>query len=1282
MPWHFWIDRGGTFTDIVARTPAGALITRKLLSENPGQYDDAAVAGMREILAEHGELDDLENRNEKPLESRLRGNDGGGDVAPFPAHKIAAIKMGTTVATNALLERKGAATVFAVTQGFADVLRIGTQNRPRLFDLNIQLPEMLYAAVVEIPERVAATGEVLRALDEPLTRARLTEAFNTGARSLAVALMHGYRFGAHERRVAEIARHIGFTHISASHITSPLMKLVGRGDTTVADAYLSPLLRRYVDQVSEKTNHARLLFMQSNGGLADAHHFQGKDAVLSGPAGGVVGAAETARAAGFARIIGFDMGGTSTDVCHINAEHGEAYERGTNNVVAGVRIRAPMMQIHTVASGGGSILSFDGLRFKAGPASAGANPGPACYGRGGPLTVTDANVLLGKIQAAHFPAVFGDSGHEKLNAAIVREKFETLAQQVSAATGQARTPEDLAEGFLALAIDSMARAIRTISVQRGYDVTKYTLACFGGAGGQHACLVADALGMTTVFIHPLAGVLSAYGIGLAKLRAVKERTVEAPLTDAGMSEIAAALNALCDEARETLVQQGVDAAHMTLKRRVHLKYKGTDTALEVEFADARAMQAAFAHMHKAHFGFVMEGRALICQSATAEAVSDGESLAVDTHSSRHSRLHVGNPDSHALSAQSSLESRDKLGNDQEKETPESVAMISGGKKHNAPLHPRAALKPGAVVIGPALITEDLATTVVEVGWRAEVNADGGLVLSRTEPKSSTRHPRTLSGDPESQTPSELSALDSRDKLGNDDNTNSIPADPLLIEIFNNLFMSIAEQMGAVLQNTSQSVNIKERLDFSCAVFARDGALVANAPHMPVHLGSMGESVRAVLAKHPQMNPGDVFVLNNPYNGGTHLPDITVVSPVFLEGETAPLFFTASRGHHADIGGRTPGSMPPTSTTVEEEGALLDSLLMVRGGVFQEPEIRAALTAGPYPARNPDMNLADLRAQAAANAKGAAELARMVREFGRDVVAAYMDHVQDHAEEAVRRVIGKLKSGSFVCPMDDGGEVRVSVTVDAKTRSAVIDFTGTSAQRPNNFNAPSAVCRAAVLYVFRTLVADDIPMNEGVLRPLTLNIPEGSMLNPKFPAAVVAGNVETSQIICDCLYGALGVLAASQGTMNNFTFGNARHQYYETICGGAGAGESFNGASAVQTHMTNSRLTDPEVLEWRYPVMVEDFSIRANSGGVGKHKGGDGVVRTIKFLEPMTAAILSGRRSTTPFGLLGGENGQPGETVLTRADGSTHPLASTEEVSVAPGDTLTIRTPGGGGFGKA
>jgi len=1196
MSWHFWIDRGGTFTDIIARAPAGhkssgALITAKLLSDNAGHYTDAAVAGMRAILRDH---------------------DGLADDAPFPAHRIAAIKMGTTVATNALLTRTGTPTVFAVTQGFADILRIGTQNRPRLFDLHIVLPEMLYGAVLEIPERVGAHGNIIHALDEAATRAHLQAAFDAGYRSLAVALMHGYRFTAHEVRVAAIARAIGFTHISVSHAASPLMKLVARGDTTVADAYLSPTLHRYIDQVRAAVNGAKLLFMQSSGGLAEPAHFHGHNAVLSGPAGGVVGAAETAKHAGFARIIGFDMGGTSTDVCHVADG---IYERGFETMVAGVRLRAPMMQVHTIASGGGSLLIFDGLRFRVGPESAGANPGPACYGKGGPLTVTDANVLLGKIDPAHFPRVFGPTGDAPLDAAIVREKFEALTKQVNAATGQTRTSQELAEGFLTLAVDSMARAIRKISVERGHDVTAYTLACFGGAGGQHACLVADALGMTTVYIHPLAGVLSAYGIGLATLRVIKDRTVELPLADAGITAI---LDALEHAARAALRDQG--ANDLIIQRRLHLKYAGTDATLTVTHDTHAAMTAAFTALHKTQFGFTMEGRALICDMAVVEAAEAAQTLP------------------HADAAPS---------------------------------------QPAETITGPAVIPGALATTVVEPGWQAVKHTDGSLILSR--------RPGIYSQDPGLQSLPEQSALDPGNK--SQDDSGDIAPDPLRIEIFNNLFMSIAEQMGAVLQNTAQSVNIKERLDFSCAVFDGAGNLLANAPHMPVHLGSMGESVRAVMRKHGDMRDGpmrdgDSFVLNNPYDGGTHLPDITVVTPVFLPNETAPLFYVAARGHHADIGGATPGSMPPDSRTLADEGILLDNLVLVRGGVFQESVLHAALSASPHPARNIAMNLADLRAQAAANAKGAAELRRMVAESGRATVVAYMRHVQDHAEEAVRPVIGTLSSGTFTCPMDDGGVVKVAVTVDQKARHATVDFTGTSAQRPNNFNAPPAICRAAVLYVFRTLVAGDIPMNEGVLRPITLIIPTGSMLNPQFPAAVVAGNVETSQIICDALYGALGVLAASQGTMNNFTFGNARYQYYETICGGSGAGASFDGTSAVHTHMTNSRLTDPEVLEWRYPVTVENFSIRKNSGGAGAHKGGDGVVRTIRFHESMTAAILSGRRTTNPFGLNGGGDALPGETVVTRADGSVHILEATAATAVAPGDSLTISTPGGGGYGKA
>ena len=1185
--WHFWIDRGGTFTDIVARAPSGEIITRKLLSENATLYADAAVAGMRAILGEHEGL---------PAD------------APFPAHLIAAVKMGTTVATNALLTRHGAPTLFAVTAGHADILRIGTQHRPRLFDLNIKRPDMLYAQVIEIPERIGAHGNIIRTLDEDATRARLQAAYDAGLRSLAVALMHGYRFTAHEARVAEIARAIGFTHISVSHAVSPLMKLVPRGDTTVADAYLSPVLRHYVDQVSAQMNGARLLFMQSSGGLSEAQHFHGKDAVLSGPAGGVVGAAETARAAGFTRIIGFDMGGTSTDVCHIA---GDTYERTSETTVAGVRLRAPMMQVHTVAAGGGSLLIFDGHRFRVGPESAGADPGPACYGKGGPLTVTDANVLLGKIDPAQFPKVFGPRGDQPLDAAAVDAAFADLAARVAAATGESRTPRELAEGFLTLAVDNMARAIRKISVERGYDITLYTLACFGGAGGQHACLVADALGMSTVYIHPLAGVLSAYGIGRAALQVIKERTVECALDD---PRLAATLDELESAARFALDQQHVTASAITVQRRVRLRYAGTDTALTVAHGTPAAMTAAFQAAHRAQFGFLMEGRALICETAAVDAAETREPLAA------------------AQTASADIK----------------------------------------IIDGPAVIPGALATTVVEAGWRATTDATGALTLQK--PPHPSLSPRGEGQKARGATPSP--------QQGEGRGEGDTRPDPLRIEIFNNLFMSIAEQMGAVLQNTAHSVNIKERLDFSCAVFDGDANLIANAPHMPVHLGSMGESVRAVAKRHADMRDGDVFVLNNPYDGGTHLPDVTVVTPVFLDNESAPTFYVAARGHHADIGGATPGSMPPQSRSLTEEGVLLDNLILVRGGVFQESALRAALTAGPHPVRNVDVNLADLQAQAAANARGVSELRRMAADHGRATVVAYMGHVQDHAEEAARRVIGALSSGAFTCPMDDGGVVKVAVTIDRAQRNAVIDFTGTSPQRPNNFNAPSAICRAAVLYVFRTLIADDIPLNEGVLRPLRLIIPEGSMLNPKFPAAVVAGNVETSQIICDALYGALGVLAASQGTMNNFTFGNARHQYYETIAGGAGAGADFDGASAVQTHMTNSRLTDPEVLEWRYPVRVEAFAVRAHSGGAGQHNGGDGVLRRIRFLEPMTAAMLSGRRATAPFGLHGGGDALPGETFVTSAHGAVQYLGATQETDVGPDDTLTVLTPGGGGYGKA
>ncbi|MBI1181118.1 MAG: 5-oxoprolinase [Alphaproteobacteria bacterium] len=1182
--WQIWIDRGGTFTDIVARRPDGRIVTHKLLSEAPGRYRDAAVQGIRDLL-------------------------GAAPGEPVPASAVAAIKMGTTVATNALLERRGARTLYVTTAGFADALRIGYQNRPRLFDLDVRLPAPLYEQVLEVDERVAADGAVLRPLDLEEARAGMAAALEDGIASVAICLMHAWRWPEHERALAALARELGFTQVSASHEASPLMKLVGRGDTTVADAYLSPVLRRYVDQVEAEAGGARLLFMQSNGGLAEARRFQGKDAILSGPAGGVVGAARTAALAGFERIIGFDMGGTSTDVCHFDG----VYERVTDSVVAGSRIRAPMMYIHTVAAGGGSVLHYDGERFRTGPESAGADPGPACYGRDGPLTVTDCNVLLGRIQPSRFPRVFGPTGDRPLDAEAVRAGFAELAARVGD-----RSPEEAAEGFLKVAVETMARAIKRISLERGHDVSRYALVSFGGAGGQHACLVADALGMTTVLIHPLAGVLSALGMGLAEARELRQETVERPFSAEALDGLEPVFERLADEALPAVA----DLSERTeALRRVHLRYAGTDTALEVPFGSMDSVMAAFEDAHRRRYGFVESGKPLVIESVTLEAVG-----------------HMPQPD---LSRPDALAAA--------KGAPgETVPVFLDGGWRDTRLVDRAALAPGAALDGPAIVAEPHGTNLVAPGWRATLTGRGDLLLERT-----SAAPRQAAG--------------------------GTAADPVQLEIFNNLFMSIAEQMGVVIENTSHSVNMKERLDFSCALFDPEGGLIANAPHIPVHLGSMGESVRTVIRSNPDVAPGDVFVANAPYNGGTHLPDITVVTPVFVGGR--PLFYTATRGHHADVGGITPGSVPPGSTSIEQEGVLLDNVRLVAGGRFLEEDIRARLGAGDWPARNPDQNVADLKAQVAANEKGARELLRMVDQFGLDVVRAYMGHVQDNAEESVRRVIDRLRDGRFELEMDCGARIAIAVTVDREARSATVDFTGTSPQQPNNFNAPLAITRAATLYAFRCLVRDDIPLNEGCLKPIDLRVPEGSLLNPRYPAAVVAGNVETSQCVVNALFGALGAAASAQGTMNNLTFGNAHHQYYETLAGGMGAGPGFDGASAVQTHMTNSRLTDPEVLEFRYPVVVEAFRVRGGSGGDGRWRGGDGVVRRLRFREEMTAGILSNNRAHAPFGLAGGGCGLPGVNRVERGDGSAEILPASAQTQVGPGDVLVVETPGGGGYGE-
>ncbi|MFI9602206.1 hydantoinase B/oxoprolinase family protein [Streptomyces sp. NPDC052043] len=1190
--WQFWVDRGGTFTDIVAKRPDGRLVTHKLLSDNPARYADAAVAGIRELL------------------------DGS-------AHTIEAVRMGTTVATNALLERTGERTVLVVTRGFRDALRIAYQNRPHIFARRIELPELLYERVIEVDERVAADGTVLSAPDLDALAGPLRQAYEDGIRAVAVLCLHSHLHPAHERAVGELAARVGFPQISLSSEVSPLMKIVPRGDTAVVDAYLSPGLRRYVQHVSDELDGVRLMFMQSNGGLAEAGQFRGKDAVLSGPAGGIVGMARMSRLAGFDRVIGFDMGGTSTDVSH----YAGAYERVLTTQIAGVRLRAPMLDIHTVAAGGGSVLHFDGSRYRVGPDSAGADPGPACYRGGGPLAVTDANVMLGRIQPAHFPEVFGPDGDQPLDEALVRERFTALAREIRERTGDDRTPEQVAEGYLRIAVANIANAVKRISVQKGHDVTRYALTTFGGAGGQHACMVADSLGIRTVLVPPMAGVLSALGIGLADTTAMREQSVEAPLEPAAMPGVRETADDLESAARAELRAEGVPEERVRVTRRAQLRYDGTDTTLTVELTEPATMRRAFEERHRATYSFTLD-RPIVVESLSVEATGVTEPPDLSALA----------PHAHARAGR--------------RGDPETVRLHTGGAWRDVPLHRREDLVPGDPVTGPAIVTEASATTVVDDGWRAAANDDGHLLLERV-------------------------AVTQSSDLGTE-------ADPVLLEVFNNLFMSIAEQMGARLESTAQSVNIKERLDFSCALFDPDGNLVANAPHIPVHLGSMGTSVKEVIRRRgPRMRPGDTYAVNDPYHGGTHLPDVTVITPVFDTAGTQGdriLFYVASRGHHAEIGGIAPGSMPADSRTIEEEGVLFDNWLLAEDGRLREEETRRLLTGARYPSRNPETNLADLRAQIAANQKGVDEVARMIEDFGLDVVQAYMRHVQDNAEEAVRRVVGALDDGEYAYETDSGAVIRVQVRVDREQRSATIDFTGTSAQLTTNFNAPFSVVNAAVLYVFRTLVADDIPLNDGCLRPLEIIVPPGSMLSPQPPAAVVAGNVETSQAITGALYAALGVQAEGSGTMNNITFGNEHHQYYETVASGSGAGDGFPGAGVVQTHMTNSRLTDPEVLEWRLPVRLEEFAVRRGSGGAGQWRGGDGAVRRIRFLEPMTVSTLCQHRRVRPYGMAGGEPGALGANRVERADGTVAELGGADVADVAPGDVLVVETPGGGGYG--
>ncbi|GAB4145605.1 MAG: hydantoinase B/oxoprolinase family protein [Sphingomonadales bacterium] len=1188
--WQFWIDRGGTFTDIVALAPDGAMRTAKLLSADPSQRLDAAVLGMRRLL-------------------------GVRPDQPFPADRVAAIRMGTTVATNALLERRGAPTVLAITRGLGDALAIGNQSRPKLFDLAISLPPPLYGDVIEIDERLRADGTVLRPLDEGQARQALAQAHAAGYRALAIVLMHGYRHPSHERALAALAREIGFDMIATSHQSDPLMKLVPRGQTTVANAYLTPILHRYVKDMEQAVAGAPLYFMQSSGGLTRADAFEGKDAVLSGPAGGVIGAIAAAQAAGFDKLIGFDMGGTSTDVMHFAG----SLERADEVSVAGTRLRVPMLAIHTVAAGGGSILGLSDGRIHVGPASAGADPGPACYGRGGPLAVTDCHVLLGRLAADHFPHLFGPSGDAPLDEAATQAAFTDRQQALRLATGQALSREQIAEGYLDIAVELMARAIKAISVERGHDIRGHVLVAFGGAGGQLACRVAASLGMRRVLIHPLSGLLSALGIGLAAQSHSIEQALELPLVSESDTALATARDRLAQTATAKLQQQGAKDP-IAVDCRAHIKYAGADSTLDVPFAATEAMRATFEARHRRRFGFAEPARAAVIERLELTASAGGNAL----------------PDfvPPASGACAPVDQR--------------PMWVAGGWRQ-VPFYARRNLGQDNLVSGPAVILEDHATIVVEPGWQARVDTAANLILEQIGDNAGLAADTAL--------------------------------DPILLELFNHRFMSIAEQMGGVLAQTAHSVNIKERLDFSCAIFDAAGQLVANAPHMPVHLGSMSETVEALIRAHPTLRPGDAFALNDPYHGGTHLPDITVISPVFLAGAPRPIFYVAARGHHADIGGITPGSMPADSTDIAQEGIRFEAFALLRDGQFQEAALRAHLGQGPWPARAPDQNIADLRAQLAANARGINELTRMCEEFGADVVTAYMGHIQHAAEHAVRRAIGALSDGDCSYRMDNGAVIRLRLRVDPVARSAEIDFTGTSNQGTHNFNAPLAITRAAVLYALRCLVDQDIPLNAGCLVPIRLIVPEGSILNPRPPAAVVAGNVETSQAVTNALFLAMGVAAASQGTMNNLSFGNDRHQYYETLAGGTGAGPGFDGADAVHSHMTNSRLTDPEVLEWRYPVLVENFGIRRGSGGQGRHQGGAGLVRDLRFLEAMSAAILSNHRAAGPPGLAGGGNGKPGINRVLHADGHAQALPASAAIDLMPGDRLIIETPGGGGYGK-
>ena len=1301
MDWQFWIDVGGTFTDCIALSPTGEQRTVKVLSSgatkgevaewidaqtirDPARASDPSESwvgyrlhlidgeGRRvrtgiveqfdpsgatlKVTAWDGEGDSSNAANwSLPASGALNGSSyelesgeeapvlavrrvlGLGLGDPFPPCEV---RLGTTRGTNALLERKGARTALVVTRGFGDVLKIANQDRPRLFDLAIRKPQPLYEYVIEAGERLSVSGEVLTPLDTDALRSDLRQLHGDGVESLAVCLLHAWVNGEHEQQVERIAREVGFQEVSLSHRVSPRIKIVPRGDTTVVDAYLTPVLREYVGRLQRSWGDTcRLRVMTSSGGLVSPEQFTGRDSILSGPAGGVIGFSRIAERAGFPKAIGFDMGGTSTDVARYDGRYEYEYE----TVKAGVRVATPMLAIETVAAGGGSICGFDGVQLFVGPESAGADPGPACYGRGGPLTVTDVNLALGKLLPEEFPFPLDRDAVDS----VLSELCDAIAQSP---LGRRYEPLELAEGFVELANVNMTRAIRNISVARGCDPAEYALVTFGGAGGQHACAIADALRITSIVNHPLAGVLSAYGIGVADVRRQAERPVLQQLVDETLRELEAVIREVEVELRANVLEEGVPIEQIESPQwSLHLRYQGGESTLTISLPEDGDFAAAFEAEHERVYGYRHTGRPIEVAALRVEVVG-----------------RIPEPEVEATAEVSRRPSPTSS-----REVRFADAMQTAGIFH------RDELRAGDELFGPAILCEPTSTLVIDPGWTGRVGGRGEVIVTRSAVQS-----------PESRVQSRAGVV-VRDSEVSTLNSQLSPPDPVTLEVFNNHFASIAEQMGVTLQRTAISTNVKERLDFSCAVFDREGRLVVNAPHIPVHLGAMGETVQAVLADNPDLHPGDVVVTNDPYRGGSHLPDVTVVTPVHEAASGELLFVTASRAHHAEIGGIVPGSVPPFSKNLAEEGVLIRNFRLVDGGASRETELRALLESGPYPSRRVDDNLADIAAQTAANRLGARLLLELIEQHGRPRVFTCMQHICAAATLKMRRALRRRGAGVYkrVDHLDGGSPIAVRISIAGE--SATIDFTGTGPVLPTNLNANRAIVTAAVMYVFRCLIDEDLPLNSGVLEPLEIVLPE-CLLNPpgaddpRNCPAIVGGNVETSQRVVDVLLGALGVAAASQGTMNNLAIGDEVFGYYETICGGGGATPDCDGADAVHTHMTNTRLTDVEVLEHRYPFRVREFHVRSGSGGAGRHHGGDGVTRLLEFLRPLNLAMLSQRRgSYAPFGLHGGQQGASGRNQIQR-DGKREwiDLGGSFQVEVGPGDVLAIETPGGGGFGSS